>query len=180
MSRILLLLSLVSTCSALLCHTCHQVEQSGYTSKHMLGIKHLIVRTVKESGYPQCGERSTLRACSSTCRIMEWKRSTGTRHLAVKLYMCADEEAAEIFTRISPYKQIMQCRLDGCNSPKIFWFQETYRLRFKRNSLRSLRVLKTRKLIVFPFTRNMVKCIHSYKIAILPEDQSRLDKAPQV
>ena len=62
----------------------------------------------------------TLRVCDSTCRIMEWKRTTGRRHLAVKLYMCAEDEAAEDFVRISPYEQMVQCDTDACNSPRQF------------------------------------------------------------
>ena len=117
---LLLLLTLVSTCCALQCYTCHQIHQRGYTPKHLLGINHLIVRTVKESGFPACNEKKSLRACDSTCRIMEWKRTTGKRHLAVKLFMCADDETAEMFSRISPYEQVMACEGDGCNVPKPF------------------------------------------------------------
>ena len=121
MSRtLLLLLSLLSTCCATQCYTCHQISQHGYASKHLLALNHLIVRTVKESGFPACKERAALRTCGGTCRIMEWKRTTGERDLAVRLFMCAGDEARKDFERISPYRQVMECENDGCNAPKSF------------------------------------------------------------
>ena len=116
---LLILVSILRTCSALRCFTCHQVQQRGYTPKHLLGINHLIVQTVKELGYTECEKVEALRECNSTCRVMEWGRATGKRHLAVQLFMCADKDKAAMFERYSPYKEIMSCDdKNGCNDPK--------------------------------------------------------------